>query len=126
MADQQFKQMLLVYMLLIIKDRPLSVDELDDTCETFLAKDFNDKIDFQVADALPRLLRWGLVVQYDQVSRLAAAMPPTVALNTWLVTRQARGRDHPSSAVGADEQIDQAVCTQCISHDRMTSIGSSS
>ena len=61
MADQQLKQMLLAYMVLIIKGRAMDEDALDDACETFLVKDFDHRIDFQISDALPRLLGWGLV-----------------------------------------------------------------
>lgn len=67
MADQQLKQMLLAYMLLVIKDRALLQDDLDNACEDFLYKEFNHPIDYDVAAALPRLKRWGLVRGNQQV-----------------------------------------------------------
>jgi hypothetical protein len=49
MADQQIKQMLLAYTILVLKEgRPLLVDDLDEACEDMLVKDFSHKIDFQV------------------------------------------------------------------------------
>lgn len=67
MADQQLKQMLLAYMLLIIKERALLQDDLDNACEDFLYKEFNHPIDYDIAAALPRLKRWGLVRTNQQV-----------------------------------------------------------
>lgn len=72
MGDQQLKQMLLAYMLLIIKDRALLQDDLDNACEDFLVKEFDSAIDYDVAAALPRLKRWGLVRTNQQVRYCAA------------------------------------------------------
>lgn len=68
MADQQLKQMLLAYMLLIIKDRALLHEDLDNACEDFLYKEFDHPIDYDLKAALPRLQRWGLVRENPQVS----------------------------------------------------------
>jgi hypothetical protein len=67
MADQQLKQILLAYMLLIIKGRALLADDLDNVCEDFLAKEFDHPIDYRLDAALPRLQRWGLLRENEQV-----------------------------------------------------------
>jgi len=72
MADQQVKQMLLAYTILLLKEgRPLLVEDLDEACEDMLVKDFSHKIDFSVEDALPRLKRWRLVAE-DSHGKLVA------------------------------------------------------
>lgn len=67
MADQQLKQMLLAYMMLMIKGRPLLADDLDNACEDFLSKEFDHPIDYDLEAALPRLKRWGLLRENAQV-----------------------------------------------------------
>jgi hypothetical protein len=71
MADQQLKQMLVAYMMLIIKARPLLHDDLDNACEDFLQKEFDHPINYPLDDSLPQLLRWGLVV-HDKQARGSA------------------------------------------------------
>jgi len=63
MAEQQLKQMLMAYVVLVVKQRGVTTDELDDACEDMLARDFDHRIDFQINDALPRLESWGLVTR---------------------------------------------------------------
>jgi hypothetical protein len=67
MADQQLKQMLLAYMMLVVKGRPLLHEDLDNTCEDFLYKEFDHPIDYDLDAALPRLKRWGLLRENTQV-----------------------------------------------------------
>jgi hypothetical protein len=43
------------------------LDELDEQAEDFLVKEFDQGIDYQVEEALPRLERWGLVTRDEQV-----------------------------------------------------------
>jgi hypothetical protein len=43
------------------------VDDLDEAAEEFLMKEFDQGIDYQVEEALPRLQRWGLVIRDSQV-----------------------------------------------------------
>lgn len=54
MADQQIKQMLMAYVLLLSKcgpeSRGLLPNDLDSACENFLVKDFNHAIDFEVGE----------------------------------------------------------------------------
>jgi hypothetical protein len=38
-----------------------SQEALDELCEDFLEEHFDLRIDFAVEDALPRLIKWGLV-----------------------------------------------------------------
>jgi hypothetical protein len=67
MADQQLKQMLMAYMMLVMKGRPLLHDDLDNCCEDFLYKEFDHPIDYDLDAALPRLKRWGLLRENAQV-----------------------------------------------------------
>ncbi|KAF6257530.1 hypothetical protein COO60DRAFT_1701817 [Scenedesmus sp. NREL 46B-D3] len=46
MADQQLKQMLLAYMMLLMKGRPLLPADLDNCCEDFLYKEFDHPINY--------------------------------------------------------------------------------
>eukprot|EP00879_Flechtneria_rotunda_P009320 GHRR01009757.1.p1 GENE.GHRR01009757.1~~GHRR01009757.1.p1 ORF type:complete len:399 (+),score=148.54 GHRR01009757.1:1103-2299(+) len=80
MADQQLKQMLVAYMLLIIKDRPLTHQDLDVACEEFLYKDFDHAIDYELASALPRLKSWRLVHENAQGKLQALPMREAIAL----------------------------------------------
>lgn len=80
MADQQMKQMLLAYMMLMIKGRPLLADDLDNTCEDFLSKEFDHPIDYDLEAALPRLKRWGLLRENAQGK--LEAMPMADAVST--------------------------------------------
>jgi len=73
MSDQQLKQMLMAYALLVVKQRPVTTDELDEACEEMLARDFDHRIDFQIEDALPRLEAWGLVTRVPVVGAGQAA-----------------------------------------------------
>lgn len=75
MADQQLKQMLMAYVILLIKQRPVTLDELDEACEEMLARDFDHRIDFQIQDALPRLEAWGLVSRVGAGGAAIAARP---------------------------------------------------
>jgi hypothetical protein len=68
MADQQLKQMLLAYVLLLLHDRPLPAEELDRACEDFMQNEFSQDIDFDIRAALPRLTSWYLVQQDNQVT----------------------------------------------------------
>ncbi len=70
MAAQQYKQILLAYMMLIIKAKPLLLEDLDNACEDFLVRDFDSKIDYQVsawdcAAAYKRLLYMLLIITRD-------------------------------------------------------------
>ena len=50
-----------------VKGRPLLADDLDNTCEDFLSKEFDHPIDYDLEAALPRLKRWGLLRENAQV-----------------------------------------------------------
>ncbi|KIY94010.1 hypothetical protein MNEG_13953 [Monoraphidium neglectum] len=99
MADQQFKQMLLAYTLLLLNQGPMHIDDLDNDCEELLVKEFDSRIDFQVTDALPRLQRWGLVSCNDRDE--LSACPLTDAIDTltaaWTIAYKALGGGHASS-----------------------------
>ncbi|GBF88981.1 aminopeptidase [Raphidocelis subcapitata] len=101
MADQQFKQMLLAYMLLLLKDRALKEDELDSLCEEFLVRDFEHRIDFQVQDSLPRLERWGLVARTDQGKIAALSMPQAIDVlaASWSVAYKALGSGNDAAGI---------------------------
>ncbi|KAI8462870.1 MAG: hypothetical protein J3K34DRAFT_527436 [Monoraphidium minutum] len=104
MADQQFKQMLLAYMLLLLKDRPLKVDDLDGLCEDFLVKDFDHRIDYQVEDSLPRLERWGLVSHNEQGKLVALPLDEAIQALAfaWAIAYRALGSGAAASVPTAD------------------------
>eukprot|EP00882_Tetradesmus_deserticola_P019247 GHRQ01020705.1.p1 GENE.GHRQ01020705.1~~GHRQ01020705.1.p1 ORF type:complete len:355 (+),score=176.40 GHRQ01020705.1:581-1645(+) len=79
MADQQLKQMLLAYMLLLMKGRPLLHADLDNACEDFLYKEFDHPIDYDLDAALPRLKRWGLL--HENAQGKLEAMPMAEAVS---------------------------------------------
>lgn len=80
LSDQQLKQMLLAYMVLIMKGRPMLEQDLDDACEDFLLKEFEHPIDYDLDAALPRLQTWGLIKKNHQGKLEALPMPEAIEL----------------------------------------------
>lgn len=72
MAEQQLKEAVLAYGMLLTKEAEMTQELLDENCETFLAKNFNLKVDFAVEDALPRLIEWGLVRPHKSAKKFEA------------------------------------------------------
>ncbi|KAF5841901.1 hypothetical protein DUNSADRAFT_10338 [Dunaliella salina] len=63
MAEQQLKEAVIAYMLLLSAQTSMTEEDLDIRCENFLEHTYanNCKIDFAVEDTLPQLVEWGLV-----------------------------------------------------------------
>ncbi|CAD7704603.1 unnamed protein product [Ostreobium quekettii] len=61
MADQTFKETILMYSLLLTHPGTLTKDSLDEECERFLEDNFNLKIDFALDKCLYRLEQEGLI-----------------------------------------------------------------
>ncbi len=61
--DQDAKEALLGYWALLRAQRPLSKEEIDAAIEEFLRAHFSLDINFQIGDALAKLVRFGLVAQ---------------------------------------------------------------
>jgi len=61
MAEQQLKEAMLAYTLLLTDKVNMTAKALDDRCEKYLEHTYACRIDFAVEDALPQLVEWGLV-----------------------------------------------------------------
>ena len=59
--EEEFKEARLAYLFLAQDETGLTRPQLDATVEGWLAKDWDCTIDFEVDDALAKLMRWGLV-----------------------------------------------------------------
>ncbi len=73
MAEQQLKEAVLAYTMLYMRlDDEVTQEDLDEECESFLFKNFDLNLDFAVEDALPNLVKWGVVkVRASRGARLA-------------------------------------------------------
>jgi len=60
LEEQEFKEAVLAYALLLERG-PLSIGDLDACCERFLLDEFGVEVDFEVHDALEKLVRENLV-----------------------------------------------------------------
>eukprot|EP00775_Hariotina_reticulata_P003878 gene3878-4133_t len=85
MADQQLKQMLLAYVLLLLHNGSMPAEELDRVCEDFMHTEFSQDMDFDISAALPRLKSWYLVQQDEQGRLHPMALADAVAVlqNAW-------------------------------------------
>jgi hypothetical protein len=72
--EQECKEMLLAYFLLLTAGTPLSKAELDHAVEAWLARCLGVSVDFDVEDAVAKLERYGLLVR--QGERLAVVPMP--------------------------------------------------
>ncbi|GFH31523.1 uncharacterized protein HaLaN_30584 [Haematococcus lacustris] len=72
MAEQQLKEAVLAYTLLLMHGEEVSQEELDQLCEAFLEEHFGLRIDFAVEDALPKLVKWGLVKENPKTASFSA------------------------------------------------------
>ena len=73
MADQHTKEAFLSYFMLLAKGGGLTKDGLDGAVERYLARTYNETIDFALERALPALLRDGLIEQERGTVKLRAA-----------------------------------------------------
>ncbi|MFT2089579.1 TMEM143 family protein [Paraglaciecola sp. 2405UD69-4] len=62
--EEECKEAILAYYFLIIEG-PMSSEQLDAKIEVWLADNFDVNLDFEIADALAKLLRFGIVVQQE-------------------------------------------------------------
>jgi len=63
--EEEFKEALLAYLFLAQRENRLTRAQLDDAVESWLGKKWGCAIDFEVADALAKLERWGLLQNQD-------------------------------------------------------------
>ncbi|EFN53569.1 hypothetical protein CHLNCDRAFT_136731 [Chlorella variabilis] len=75
---QRVREIMVCYCVLLNSQTPLTAEELDDACERFLATQFGCKIDFCCEEALPAILKWGLV--WEEGLNLLIAVPLPEAL----------------------------------------------
>ena len=75
LESQELKEAILAYFFLW-RHGPMTEQELDARCESHLKNEFGVEIDFEVDDALEKIVREGLVVdqegRYEAVSLLEA------------------------------------------------------
>jgi len=67
--EEEFKEAILAYYFLLVEDRDLTTTELDETVERWFENKHNCKINFEIEDALQKLLRWNLVNQDGKIIR---------------------------------------------------------
>ena len=82
--EEEFKEALLAYLFLAQNKNGLTRGQLDDTVESWLKKEWNCAIDFEVDDALAKLERWQLVRrQDDHLYALTLAEAKAKLDHTW-------------------------------------------
>jgi hypothetical protein len=59
--EEEFKEAILAYYFLLIEDRDLTINELDETVERWFENKHNCRINFEIEDAFHKLERWDLV-----------------------------------------------------------------
>ena len=84
--EEDVKEELLLYRFLLDKPRPRTeLKQLDGEIEAFMQERFGVDVDFEIEDALPRLVKDKIVTEDDQ--GILHAMPPAEACrlleNTW-------------------------------------------
>ncbi len=65
--DEEFKESILAYCTLLASNSGLSAEKLDLEIETWMEKSWACAIDFEIQDAMEKLLRLGLVVETDGI-----------------------------------------------------------
>ena len=63
--EEECKEAILAYYFLLVNKNPMSRTELDQTIETWLQEKWHCTIDFEISDALNKLLALGLVEEVD-------------------------------------------------------------
>jgi hypothetical protein len=59
--EEESKESILAYYFLLISPEPITAEQLDIRIETWFAKKYDFHIDFEIEDALRKLLRFGLI-----------------------------------------------------------------
>lgn len=72
--EEECKEALLAYYFLLISEHPLSRKELDRTIESWMSAKWRCEIDFEIDDALNKLLTLGLIMEKDD---MLSAIPIT-------------------------------------------------
>ena len=65
-SEEESKEALLVYLFLLHKDNPITLDTLDKEIEVYIDKNYNIKIDFEVIDGIEKLQDIGLIIEKDK------------------------------------------------------------
>ena len=82
--EEEFKEALLAYLFLVQSENGLTREQLDDAVESWLEKEGDCAIDFEVADALAKLERWGLLQhQGNRLKVLPLAEAKATLDHTW-------------------------------------------
>jgi hypothetical protein len=70
--EEESKEAILAYYFLMANDQPMSKKELDQAIENWMANKYNCVIDFEIDDALEKLLELGLVLKSnDKLSAIS-------------------------------------------------------
>lgn len=69
--ESECKESLLAYYFLLINDRPMTAAELDAAIEHWIAEQLNCKLDFEIDDALAKLLKLELATDNNSVWQVA-------------------------------------------------------
>ena len=59
--EEECKEAILAYYFLLINNKPMTSEELDERIERWFAKKFTFEIDFEIDDALAKLTRFGII-----------------------------------------------------------------
>jgi hypothetical protein len=63
--EEECKEAILAYYFLVVQRKSMTSEQLDKKIELWFAKQFNFHIDFEIADALAKLERFGIVKSHD-------------------------------------------------------------
>ncbi|MDU0353563.1 TMEM143 family protein [Paraglaciecola aquimarina] len=64
--EEECKESILAYYFLLANQTPMSRDELDNSIEVWFNDKFDVQLDFEIEDALAKLVRFGLVTENEQ------------------------------------------------------------
>ncbi|MDC0932451.1 DUF3754 domain-containing protein [Arcobacteraceae bacterium] len=70
--DEEVKEVFLAYLFILKNKKPLSKEELDSNIEEFIQHTFNIPMDFEIEDALDKLIKLRLVIHNKNIDKIHA------------------------------------------------------
>lgn len=78
--EEEGKEALLAYAFLLQADRALPLSDLDAYIESWFERQLGCRVDFEIDDAIQKLIRFGLVVEQNPQTYSAVSMPDALRL----------------------------------------------
>jgi len=72
--EEEGKEALLAYAFLLQSDRALALTDLDSYIESWFERQLGCRVDFEIDDAIQKLIRFGLVVEQNPQTYRAVSM----------------------------------------------------